>query len=163
MRQEEVAGFAALVANALRSRGFAVLRGLIAALRGRGAWHAVGADHRAIPVFVRASFAVRRTVIATGRHAFSSPGSSQLRLRLTRAGKRLIRKASRLNVEIRIRFVPRSGSALSVVRRMKVTRRGDKRAHAGRDRARSASAGRVLLRWGTPRTEGHGRAAETSR
>ena len=94
---------------------------------------------------------VRRTLIAAGRHTFASPGSSRLRLRLTGKGKRLIRHAKRLDVEIRTRFVPTSGSAVSAVKRVRVTRRGRTRARPARvrDRGGSAPGGRVVLRLGS--------------
>ena len=141
MSKGDLARFATLIANALRTRGFA-------ALRKRTSLFAA-ATTGTLTAQIHARSGGRRTLIATARHNFTSPGSSRLQLRLTRKGKRLLRRAKRLDVEIRTRFAPATGAAVSASRRQKVTRRGQAAARATRRSiSNSGSGGPVVLRFG---------------
>ncbi len=152
VHKNDLARFGALIAKGLRKRGFAALRGrtpvFAAAVSGTLSTQIYVRRQRAS---ARAS-QIRRTLIAGARHTFASPRSSRLQLRLTGTGKRLIRGAKRLDIELRTRFVPTSGSAVTAVQRVRVSRRGSTRARPTGPSYRGGSArgGRVVLRWSPP-------------
>lgn len=140
--------FGSLLAKSLHRRGSAGLRGRTPVFAAAVTGTLLTKIYARPPSSARAS-RVRRVLVAAAQHTFTSASSRPLRLHLTRKGKRLIRHAKRLNLEIRTRFVPTSGSAVSAVQRAKVTRRRSTPARPARlrDRGGSASGGRVLLTW----------------
>jgi Tol biopolymer transport system component len=127
-----VTQFAARLSRALRSRGLAALRQpgpvFVARTPGRLAQH------------VYELSAGRRTLLASGRHTFAAPASSRLRLRLTAAAKRLMRRARAVRVEIDTSFTPAGGMPIAVTQRLSAGRREPRAVIALR--ARSARADR---------------------
>jgi hypothetical protein len=65
----------------------------------------------------------RRTLIAGGRRKFATAGTARLRLRLTRAGKRVTRHPKRTRVEIQTRFAPILGASVGYTAHLNVPRR----------------------------------------
>ena len=63
-----------------------------------------------------------------------------MKVTLTRAGKRLLRRAKTLRIDVRSRFVPLSGAAVSHDARMIVKRRG-----AAKRRGSAVAALRAVL------------------
>jgi hypothetical protein len=73
--------------------------------------HVARAHHHAKPVLV-----------ATGRISFSAPGSAHLKLKLTKAGKRLLRHARRMKLTAKGTFRPTNQGGASVNRKFKLKR-----------------------------------------
>ena len=161
VHKNDLARFGALIAKGLRERGFAALRGRTPVFA------AAASGTLSTQIYARRQSStarakqIHRTLIASARHAFASPSSSRLRLLLTAKGKRLIRQAKRLDIEIRTRFVPTSGATVSAVQRVSATRRGSTRARrtGPSHRGGSASRDRVVLRWTPPPAQGPREAA----
>jgi hypothetical protein len=101
--------------QALRKRGLAALRGTPEPFTTPSA--GVLEQEVDSPKPLKAAKAVR---LAVGRRAFSAPGRGVLKLRLTAAGKRAIRKGKTLRVAIVTTFTPAKGPAVSVVQRLTV-------------------------------------------
>jgi Bacterial Ig-like domain (group 3) len=101
--------------SALRRRGLAALRGTPEPFTAPGA--GVLEQHVDSPTPLKAAKAVR---LAAGRQAFSGPGRGVLKLRLTAAGRRAIRKGKALRVAIVTTFTPSKGQPVSVVQRLTV-------------------------------------------
>jgi hypothetical protein len=60
----------------------------------------------------------KRVLIATGRHAFGAPSSAALRLKLTPAGRRAIKRQRSLKLAIVTRFTPATGKPVVDVTRL---------------------------------------------
>jgi hypothetical protein len=123
---------AGLVA-ALRRRGFAALR----RFRHRIAVDGPGELEQKVyspqaPSSARAA-AKRNVVIASATRRFSAAGSATMRLRLTRAGRRALRRSKALKMAIITRFTPSTGTPSVVRQRLTVRARGR--------RGRGATAG----------------------
>ena len=84
-------------------------------------------------VYTPSATARKRTLLAKAGRTFAAAGTGKLTLRLTAAGRRKLRKATRLKLAIVTRFTPRTGPPVSVVDRLTA-------------RKRSARAARTL-RW----------------
>jgi hypothetical protein len=105
--------------RALRARGFAALSGTAEPFTAA----APGVLDQKVyspKAPASASKAKKPVVLAAARHTFSRAGAGVLKLRLTAAGKRAIRRAKRLKIAIVTRFTPKSGKAVSVVQRLTV-------------------------------------------
>jgi hypothetical protein len=74
-------------------------------------------QHVDSPKPLKAAKAVR---LAAGRLAFSGPGRGVLKLRVTAAGRRAIRKGKTLRLAIVTTFTPAKGNPVSVVQRLTV-------------------------------------------
>jgi hypothetical protein len=78
----------------------------------------------------------KRVLIAVGRGAVKPGRASTLRIKLNRAGRRALRRARRtakpLKLAIVARFLPQSGAATAVVKRVSVLPRGSARGHTAR-------------------------------
>jgi hypothetical protein len=59
-------------------------------------------------------------VLATASHTFGEAGSATLRLKLTAAGRKAIRRAKKLTVTIVTRFSPLSGSPVTDTQRLTI-------------------------------------------
>jgi hypothetical protein len=101
--------------RALRKRGLAALGGTPEPFTTPAA--GVLEQHVDSPKPLKAAKAVR---LAAGRRAFRGPASSVLKLRLTAAGRRAIRRGKTLRVAIVTTFTPTKGQPVSVVQRMTV-------------------------------------------
>ena len=130
--KKDLVAFAKLLEEALRRRGFAALKGagplFIAAQPGTLSQRIYAS---ASTGSVRGAGA-RQTLISAGQHSFRSSGSGRLQLRLTAAGKRAIRRASRLKVDVITRYVPDAGRNVSVTSHLRVRKRAEARAAATR-------------------------------
>jgi hypothetical protein len=77
-------------------------------------------------------------LIASGKHRFAAAGTGSLRLRLTRAGSRRIRRALRRAKSVKLtivtRFAPAAGVSVVAVKRVTVKSRPAKSARAFADR-----------------------------
>lgn len=140
---KDVAGFGKLLAQALRTSGFA-------RLSAKGALFAAAAPGTlSQSVYFRPQgssalrMAARRILVAAGRHTFTRPGSSRLSLRLTSAGKRLIRRAKQLRLEITTSFVPAAGATVSNTTGVTVNRRAHNQARTARGPVKATT--RVVL------------------
>ena len=117
--------------RALKRRGFA-------ALSGPGpTFDAPASGTLTQDVFARvpgrAARSGRRLVrISTARLTFAAPGRKRLTLRLTLAGRRAVKQAKRLRLEIVTRYAPTGGAPVRLVKRLRVNRRGNTAA-ASRD------------------------------
>ena len=115
LRRRDLSAMVATLVGALRRRGFAALRG--------GPQKLTVAGPGVLTQRVVRRAGKKRVLIASGRRSFPAAGQGSLRLRLTAAGRRAVRRARRLRLEIVTRFAPRSGQAVKVVRRITVRRR----------------------------------------
>ena len=61
-------------------------------------------------------------LLASGRHKFTGPGTARIKMKLTKKGKRILRKGNRVKVLAKAKFTPLSGKALTVSRRITVRR-----------------------------------------
>jgi len=64
--------------------------------------------------------AAARVVVATGRTTFANPGARKVRVRATRRGKRILRRAPGLRVRVTVSFTPTLGKAVSRSRTVKL-------------------------------------------
>jgi hypothetical protein len=101
--------------QALRKRGLAALSRT--SERFTAPMAGVLEQHVDSPKPLKAAKAVR---LAAGRLAFSGPGSGVLKLRLTAAGRRAIRKGKTVRLAIVTTFTPATGNPVSVVQRLTV-------------------------------------------
>jgi hypothetical protein len=70
----------------------------------------------------------RRVLVASGTRQFSVAGSGNVKPRLTRAGKRLVRRPGKLRVQLRVRFAPAgSPPPITITERATVRPRGQPR------------------------------------
>jgi hypothetical protein len=68
-----------------------------------------------------ASSSARRVLIASGTRRFDVKGTGSVKPRLTRAGKRLVARAGKLRVQLRVRFAPAaSASPITITERATV-------------------------------------------
>jgi Tol biopolymer transport system component len=125
VRKADLAAFAKRFGRALRKGGFAGLRspGTL--------FSAVAAG--TLTVRLEVTKGKKRTLIGTARRRFAAPGTTRMKVTLTRAGKRLLRKAKTLRLDVGSRFVPASGAAVSHQARMIVKRRGTARRRGSAD------------------------------
>jgi hypothetical protein len=92
----------------------------------------------------------KTALIASGRHRFAAAGTETLRLKLTAAGRRALRRAKSLKISIVTRFTPTGGRPVIAVKRVTVKPK----------RKRSASARTAApLRW---RMRRHSRIVSSS-
>jgi hypothetical protein len=62
----------------------------------------------------------RSLLLASGKHAFAAAGEGTLRLRLTKTGRRAIRRAHAIKLQIVTRFAPTQGAPVIAVKRLTV-------------------------------------------
>ena len=130
--KKDLAAFAKLLERALRRRGFAALKGngpLFSAAQPGTLSQRIYAS---VPTASVRGAGARRTLISAGQHSFPSIGSGRLHLRLTAAGKRAIRRASRLTVDVITRYAPAAGKSVSTTSHLRVKERAATRAAATR-------------------------------
>jgi hypothetical protein len=72
----------------------------------------------------------KSVLIASGRHTFAAAGKGTLRLRLTAAGRRTLRRAKSLRITIVTRFVPTAGTPVLAVKRLTVKTHATRSARA---------------------------------
>ena len=115
--------------TALRLRGFAALTRTTQTLR---AGPGVVVQNVYSPQAPRAARAAAKkpVVLASGRHRFVTAGTGTLRLKLTSAGRRVIRHAKSLKVAIVTRYTPAEGKAVTVTQRLTVRAKGSKHGRA---------------------------------
>jgi hypothetical protein len=101
--------------GALRKRGLAALSGTPEPFTAPSA--GVLEQQVDTPNTLKAAKAVR---LASGRRAFNGPVLGVLKLRLTGAGRRAIRRGRTLRLTIRTTFTPTAGKAVRVVQRLTV-------------------------------------------
>ena len=85
----------------------------------------------AAPKRVTTSAGARNVLIASARRQFSRAGSQRLKLRLTAAGRRSIRRPARLRLAVVTRFTPAVGVPVIAVDRITVKRRASDRSTNG--------------------------------
>jgi hypothetical protein len=129
--------------------------GLRAALKRRGPVALKGAtetlttpDAGKLEQQVSARQGGKRTLVAAGRRTFAAPGTGKMALRLTAAGRRVLRKPARLNLAVVTRFTPLSGRRVTVVERLTARRRPGRSATAARWHVRRVPAGRAAFAGG---------------
>ena len=64
-----------------------------------------------------------RVLIASGRRVFPTAGTGTMRVRLTAAGRRRVRRAHKLKLTILTRFTPTAGAPIVTTRRLSVQRK----------------------------------------
>jgi hypothetical protein len=70
----------------------------------------------------RSAAASRVTTLATGRRAFTRAGRATFKVKLTRQGVKLLRRARRLRPTLSLSFKPTAGSAVRVKRSVRMKR-----------------------------------------
>jgi hypothetical protein len=113
--KKSLAAVGSTLMQALRQRGLAALSRT--SERFTAPMAGVLEQHVDSPKPLKAAKAFR---LAAGRRAFSGPGRGVLKLRLTAAGRRAIRKGKALRVAIVTTFTPSKGQPVSVVQRLTV-------------------------------------------
>ena len=110
-------------------------KGIKALRKAKLTFSAVEAGTLAAKVFATSAgpSAAKRVLVASGRKRFAAAGKGTVRLRLTKAGKRLARRAKPPKLALAVRFAPTSGPAVSVTVQAK-------------PKARKAAAWRVVMR-----------------
>ena|ERR1700677_3208725 len=64
----------------------------------------------------------RMVLVATGRHRFSAAGAARIKIELTAAGRRLLRRAKQLKLTATATFTPIGGTAISVTKTFSLRR-----------------------------------------
>jgi hypothetical protein len=64
----------------------------------------------------------RAFLLASGRRKFTTPGTGRIKMKLTRKGKRILRKGKRVRVTSKAKFTPLGGKALTVSKKLTVKR-----------------------------------------
>lgn len=107
------------LARALRLRGFAALTSTTQTLvAGAGVLDQKVYTPNA-PIGARGA-AAKPSMLASGRHRFARAGSGTLRLKLTGAGRRTIRRAKSLKIAIVTRYTPTGRRAIVATKRLTV-------------------------------------------
>jgi Tol biopolymer transport system component len=130
--KKDLVAFAKLIEQALRRRGFAALTGTGPLFTAAQPGTLSQRIYASVPTGSVRGSAARRTLISAGQHSFPSLGSGRLQLRLTAAGKRAIRRASRLKVDVITRYAPAAGKSVSTTSNLRVKKRAATRAAATR-------------------------------
>jgi hypothetical protein len=117
--------------KALRTRGLAALSGVAEPFTASGP----GVLEQKVyspnaPKSAASSKKKAPIVLAAGRLPFAKAGAGVLKLRLTAAGRRAVRRGKALRVAIVTRFTPTNGKAISIVQRLSV-KGGKRRKTAG--------------------------------
>ena len=81
-------------------------------------------------VYTPSASARKRTLLAKARRTFAAAGTGKLTLRLTAAGRRKLRTATRLKLAIVTRFTPQTGPPVTVVDRLTARKRSARAARA---------------------------------
>ena len=81
-------------------------------------------------VYTPSATAKKRTLLAKARRTFAAAGTGKLTLRLTAAGRRKLRTATRLKLAIVTRFTPQTGPPVTVVDRLTARKRSARAARA---------------------------------
>ena len=104
-------GPAAKIAALLKHGGFATRFAALEAGLATISWFQV-------PPGAKLAKKAKRTpvLVASGRLSFTAPGSRLLKLKLTSAGRRLLKHAMRLKLVARGSFTPSGGSAVTATR-----------------------------------------------
>jgi hypothetical protein len=61
-------------------------------------------------------------LLASGRRKFTKPGTGRIKMKLTRKGKRILRKGKKVRVTAKAKFTPLSGKAVTVSKKLTVKR-----------------------------------------
>jgi hypothetical protein len=70
----------------------------------------------------RLTAAGRKTALARGRHVYKAAGTAKLELKLTKAGRKRLRKARRLKVSLTLSFTPAGGKAITAIGTLRLKR-----------------------------------------
>jgi hypothetical protein len=130
--KKDLVAFAKLLEQALRRRGFAALKGTGRLFRAAQPGMLSQRIYASVPTASVRGSGARRTLISAGQHFFPSIGSGRLQLRLTAAGKRAIRRASRLKIDVITRYAPAAGRSVSTTSHLRVKKRAAARGAATR-------------------------------
>jgi hypothetical protein len=116
--------------QALKRKGFAALNGATETLTATGPGTLT--QRLYTPTAPRSAATSKRkpVLIASARRTFAAAGEGRLTLQMTTAGRRAIRRAKSLRLEIVTRFAPRSGTPLLAIARLTVDARAAKLARA---------------------------------
>jgi hypothetical protein len=94
--------------------------------------------------------AAKPVLIAAISHTFAAAGSASLKLRMTAAGRRAVRRAHALKLAIVTRFAPRTGTVVTTVTRVRVTARAQLSARDARRRRPAATVRASPGAWPNP-------------
>jgi hypothetical protein len=61
-------------------------------------------------------------LLASGHRTFTKPGTGRIKMKLTKKGKRILRKGKKVKVLAKAKFTPLRGKALTVSRKLTVKR-----------------------------------------
>ena len=111
VRRGDLDKMTSTLAAAFKARGFAALSGSVQRFTASRAGT------------LTQSISAAKRVISSGRRVFTAPGSATLKLKLTRAGKRVVKKAKRLKLTVVTRFSPTAGAAVQSTRKLTVRRK----------------------------------------
>jgi hypothetical protein len=106
--------------QALKRKGFAALNGTTETLMAAGPGTLTQRLYTPTAPKSAATSKRKPVLIASGRHTFAAAGEGKLTLQMTAAGRRAIRHAKSLNVEIVTRFAAPTGAPLIAVKRLTV-------------------------------------------
>jgi hypothetical protein len=112
-----------LLVRALKARGFAALGGAEQRLTVPAPGTLTEQIYARVGATAARATASRRVVLASGRRVFKTAGRGALALRLTAAGRRAIRRAKRLRVQIVAAFAPTAGKRVSFITAALATKR----------------------------------------
>jgi hypothetical protein len=116
-------GAAALTGLASAEAAVLHRRGLAAAARRAQGFTAAAAGTLRETITVSGARTSKVTLLASGKHVYPAAGSGRLRLQLTAAGRRAVRRKSLRRVTLTVQFTPLQGTAVSVSRTVKLPRR----------------------------------------
>jgi hypothetical protein len=128
------------ILHALKRRGLAALDGARETLTARGPGTLTQRVYTPVEPKSTAAAKPRSVLIASGRHMFAGLGKGTLTLRLTAAGRRASRRATRIKLAIVTRFAPVGGVPVVAIKRLTIrsraaARAADRRWTIGRIRA----------------------------
>jgi hypothetical protein len=113
----------ALLAAEAKALGRLGIRGLLRKKRTSIAYTADGPGTLALRLTgSRTAAASRATLLASGKHTFAAAGRARIVLKLTRKGKRVLRRAHAVRASLQATFTPATGSPTTVRKRVRLKR-----------------------------------------
>jgi hypothetical protein len=117
--RKALTGFAENIARGLKRLK---IRGLLRKGRITIAFTAPGPGTLAARLTARGASASRTTLLASGRRVYREAGKQKLTLKLSREGRKRLRRARRLTATLKVSFTPRGAKAISTTTRVRITR-----------------------------------------
>jgi len=120
IRVSRLNAMVSILVAALRARGFSAFTSTVQSLTAPGPGVLEQKVYSPSAPKAAIAAAAKRVLVASGRHRFATAGRGKLRLKLSSAGRRLIRHARKLRLAIVTRFTPTGGTPVVTIQRLTV-------------------------------------------